>query len=245
MPDFISKALLAAFITGIATAVYGFIGYPILAAIFGEIFAALAVVGACGLTFLYFYYQQIKEEFDGKISSLTKAISDANSRIEVAKNSATQEVEKIENEKKKISEKALEAIEKAKAETEIYKASLIEKSSGFPTLLSALEAFDAAKDAEVENYLRYKKHPSIKSSEIVKEHNQRRRLAEFEQKKTQLLIELYESLAPFLVDYKNEITLPEEEDVLAEYSEEERADATTQYLTKDEFRQLPTTEKNQ
>jgi DUF2075 family protein len=245
MPDFLTKALLAGFTTGIAAAIYGFIGYPILTAIFGENLAILIIIGAVGLTFLWVYYEQIKDEFNGKISSFTNAIATANNEVELIKKSTSKEIENAAKETEKIKGAAIEAIGRAKAETEIYKTSLIEKSTGFPTLLSVIAEFDAAKDEAVEDYLRYKKHPSIKSSEIVKEHNQKRRFAEFERKKTQLLIEYYESLAPFLIDYKNEIALPEEEDVLAEYTEEERADATTQYLTKDEFKQLPTTEKNQ
>ena len=155
------------------------------------------------------------------------------------------EVNKVRGQKDKELEEKNKEVNQIEYEKEIFKVSLLEKAAGFPTLLEVIQQFEERYDKEVEDYLRYKKHPSVKSAEVVKEYNRRRRTAEFEEKKTRLIIEYYESLAPFLLEYKNEIAVPEQEDILAEYTEEERQDETTLFLTKDEFRKLPTTEKNQ
>lgn len=140
-----------------------------------------------------------------------------------------------ENRKRKFFEK----------ESSIWKQSLVEKSAGFPTLFEAIDHYESIKDEKVEQFLRYKKHPSRKGSEVVKEEAQRRRQAEYENKKTQAIIEYYESIAPFLVDLKNDITDAEDEEKYREYNEGEQLDPATHYLAKEEFRKLPTVERNQ
>ncbi len=135
--------------------------------------------------------------------------------------------------------------EYAQKEIKLWKQSLIEKSAGYPTLLQAIDYYEKIKDEEVEQFLRYKSHPSRKGAEVVKEEAQRRRQAEFENKKTRAIIEYYESIAPFLVDLKNDIVGIEDEEKYREYDEEEQLDPTTHYLTKEEFRKLATTERNQ
>lgn len=146
--------------------------------------------------------------------------------------------------KKKYQEEASQK-EQAQKETKLWKASLIEKNAGFPTLLQAIEQYETIKDEKVENYLRYKSHPSRKGAEVVREEAQRRRQAEYENKKTKAIIEYYESIAPFLIDFKNDIIDFDDEDKYREYDEEERLDPATYYLTKEEFRKLSSVERNQ
>ena len=121
--------------------------------------------------------------------------------------------------------------------------SLVEKTAGFPTLFKAIAYFDKIKDEKVEQFLRYKSHPSKKGAEVVKEETKRRRQAEYENRKTSAIIEYYESIAPFLVDLKNDIV--DDEEKFREYSGEEQLDRAIEYLTKEEFRKLPSVERNQ
>jgi len=107
--------------------------------------------------------------------------------------------------------------EQAQKETKLRKQSLIEKNAGYPTLLQAIEYYEKVKDEKVEQFLRYKSHPSRKGAEVVKEEAQRRRQAEYENKKTQAIIEYYESIAPFLVDFKNDIIGIKDEEKYREY----------------------------
>ena len=142
-------------------------------------------------------------------------------------------------------EEELKARGQTEKEKNLYKQSLIEKSAGFPTLLQAIEEYEKIKDEKVEQYLMNKSHPSRKGAEVVKEEAQRRRQAEYENKKTKAIIEYYESIAPFLVDLKNDIVDIDDEKKYREYDEEERLDPVTYYLTKEEFRKLSSIERNQ
>lgn len=127
---------------------------------------------------------------------------------------------------------------------DVYKKSLEERNSRFPTLLRIIGEYEQAQDKLTEDYLKYKKHPSLKGSEVVKEEAGRRREAELELKRTKLLIEYYESMAPFLLELKEDLAIPDE-NILEDYSEEEQEDYTTKYLTKEEYRKLPSVERNQ
>jgi hypothetical protein len=146
--------------------------------------------------------------------------------------------------KKKCQEEAKQR-EQAQKETKLWKASLIEKNAGFPTLLKAIEQYETIKDEKVEQYLRYKSHPSRKGAEVVREEAHRRRQAEYENKTTKAIIEYYESIAPFLIEFKNDIIDIDDEEKYREYDEEERLDPAIYYLTKEEFRKLPSQERNQ
>lgn len=151
----------------------------------------------------------------------------------------------ITKEYKKKCEEEAERREQAQRETEIWKRSLIEKSAGFTTLLQAIDYYEKIKDEKVEQFLRYKKHPSIKGAEAVRKEAQRRRIAEFQNRKTQAILQYYESIAPFLLDFKEDVTAIEDEGKDREYDEEERADPATQYLAKEEFRKPSSIERNQ
>ncbi len=122
-----------------------------------------------------------------------------------------------------------------------------ERQIGFPWLAKAYDEFFRLEEEEITNFLRNKKHPAISAAETVKEQSRLRRQAEYEKKIGQYLVEYYETIAPFLIDLKEEVDIAteQERDLLKEYSEEELEDVTTQYLTKDEYRKLPSIEKNQ
>ncbi|MFA6553773.1 MAG: restriction endonuclease, partial [Patescibacteria group bacterium] len=127
----------------------------------------------------------------------------------------------------------------------LWKQSLIEKSAGYPTLLTAIQEYQTLIDNKTSQSLADKKHPAYKASEVVKNESQRRRAAELVAKQTQAIIEYYESIAPFLIDLKNDVVDANDTELYREYSEEEQLDPARQYLTKEEFRKLPTAIRNQ
>nr|NQU89475.1 hypothetical protein [Bacteroidota bacterium] len=144
----------------------------------------------------------------------------------------------------KISSITAERDEKSK-EAYVWKSSIKEKSKGFPTLVSTIQEYEALLDEDIFNHLRDKKHPAIKSSEIVKEQSRKRRNAEREARITRSQIEYYENMAPFLVDLKDDDYEDDKVDFAYEYTEEEKQDPVVKYLTKDEYRSLSSTERNQ
>jgi DUF2075 family protein len=122
-----------------------------------------------------------------------------------------------------------------------------ERQVGFPTLAKAYEEYLALQDKEVVDFLKYKKVPAIQASKVVSELNKKRRQALAEKKVLEYLVQYYESIAPFLLDLKEEVEDITDEDrrVLSEYTPEEREDEVTNFLTKEEYRKLPTAQKNQ
>ena len=134
----------------------------------------------------------------------------------------------------------------AEKNAKIWKASVLEQSSGYPSLMCAINEYEKLKDQELANTLVTKKHPAPKASDVVKKETKKRRKAELENRKTKALLEYYEQIAPFLQDFKDEIIETNKDDsLLDDYSKEERSDPTTNFLTKQEYRKLSTSKKNQ
>lgn len=122
-----------------------------------------------------------------------------------------------------------------------------ERQIGFPTLAKAYEEYMELQDKNIVDFLKYKKVPAVQTSKLVSELNKKRREALAERKVLEYLVQYYESVAPFLLDLKEEVEDITDEDraTFAEYTSEEKQDEVTKFLTKDEYRNLPTSEKNQ
>ncbi len=122
-----------------------------------------------------------------------------------------------------------------------------ERQMGFPWLAKAYAELFRLEECKIINYLKDKKHPATKSAEIVREQSRLRRQAEQEKRVAQYIVEYYENIAPFLVDLKEEVDIAtdQERELLKEYSESELQDEVTHYLTKEEYRKLPSVVKNQ
>jgi DUF2075 family protein len=122
-----------------------------------------------------------------------------------------------------------------------------ERQIGFPWLAKAYEEFFKLQDKSIIDFLQYKKHSAVSAAAVVKEQSRLRREAEKEKKIAQYLVEYYENVAPFLLDLKEEVNIAteQERELLKEYSEEELEDATTQFLSKEEYRKLPSIQRNQ
>jgi len=147
--------------------------------------------------------------------------------------------------KEQAEKEASKRVEQAERDSNLWKKTLLEKSSGFPSLVNLIDEYEKTKDVKVETYLKTKSHPAFTSAEVVKEEARRRRFAESELKKIKAIIEYYETIAPFLLDFKDEVAGIESEDSFRDYTEEERLDPAVAYLAKEEFRKLPTVERNQ
>ncbi len=122
-----------------------------------------------------------------------------------------------------------------------------ERQIGFPWLAKAYEEFFKLQDRSIIDFLQYKKHSAVSAAAVVKEQSRLRREAEKEKKIAQYLVEYYENIAPFLIDLKEEVDIAteQERELLKEYSEEELEDAITQFLSKEEYRKLPSVQRNQ
>ncbi|GAC1391547.1 MAG: hypothetical protein NVSMB46_04480 [Candidatus Saccharimonadales bacterium] len=122
-----------------------------------------------------------------------------------------------------------------------------ERQIGFPTLAQAFEEYLELQDKSLVDFLKYKKVPGIKTAELVSGITKARRQALAENKILKYQISYYESIAPFLLDFKEEVEDISEEDraAAAGYTPEEREDSVSSFLTINEYRKLDTTAKNQ
>lgn len=122
-----------------------------------------------------------------------------------------------------------------------------ERQIGFPLLAKAYDEYFKLQDGQIETYLINKKHPAYKAAEVLSEYNRIKRIALKDKRISDYIIEYYESTCPFLLDLKEELDLPKEEDLklLEEYSPEEKEDEVINYLTIEEYRKLPSIERNQ
>ncbi len=122
-----------------------------------------------------------------------------------------------------------------------------ERQIGFPWLADAYDEYFELQDREIIDFLHYKKTPALSASEMVSSYSLLRRKSEKEKKIFQHLVEYYESICPFLVDLREEVAdvTEEERAFVKEYTEEERLDVVTSFISKEEYRKLPSEARNQ
>jgi len=173
---------------------------------------------------------EVNKDFQQKITNVT--------------NQAKTEINNLSSQTKTKIDKVTKLLNETELKEKLWRKLLNERTSGFPSLFENIARYEELMDNNLSNYLRFKPHPAVSASETVKLEAKRRRLAEFTQRKTQSIIEYYENIAPFLLDFKEQ-EIDDTDDAIKEYSEEEREDPSTNYLTKEEYRELTTTERNQ
>lgn len=171
------------------------------------------------------YYDEIKAELQSLIQQFNNS-----------KHLFDERFSEIESQKRRMSLHA-EAIKQMARERQI----------GFPVLAKAYEEYFKLQDKNLVDFLQLKDKPAIKASEVVAEYARIRREAERENKTLRYIIEYYESIAPFLVDLREEVedSTTEDRPMSTTYTEEEREDQATNYLTIDEYRKLSVSERNQ
>lgn len=179
------------------------------------------------------YYEKIKDELLNLVSSFNSASRQFDEKMQSLKQgeaSLRKEELRINLQKEEVKQMALE------------------RQKGFPILAKAYDEYFALQDKSLIDFLRYKEKPAPSASDIVKEYSKTKREALKNKKILQLIVDYYEFICPFLVELKEEeFSDIKEEDTkyFVEYSEEEREDEVTLYLTKEEYRKLSVGERNQ
>ena len=123
-----------------------------------------------------------------------------------------------------------------------------QKSMGFPWLAEAYADYFALKDGEIEKYLKHKKHPAYTAAENVKIiKNEKRELVK-ENRTISYKINYFEKLFPWL----SELIAEDEDEEMPVRMEEEDGikndntdDRVKIYLTPEEYKSLPSVERNQ
>ena len=178
----------------------------------------------------------------GIISWIFETISNSKKYLELKpeldnlKNSIKEHELRVKKDNEKIQESKEEVQKIAK-----------QKSMGFPWLAEAYADYFALKDGELEKYLKYKKHPAYTAAENVKIiKNEKRELVK-ENKIISYKINYFEKLFPWLSeliaeDENEEIPVRIDDSNLENDNNEDRV---KNYLTQEEYKKLPSVERNQ
>lgn len=182
------------------------------------------------------YYQQKKDELEDLLKTVKKETEyfDEGYKLKTLKIEAiTKEIER-QQEILNLDKEAVDILAK-------------QRQVGYPFLEQVYQDYFEVHDKMDAKQLVLKKFPAKKAAETVKQERGARRVAESKVRTLQYLIEYYEHIAPFLVDLKEEVEIPTEEDLnrFKEYTEEEQEDSVTKFLTKEEYRDLTVSERNQ
>jgi len=129
------------------------------------------------------YPQEIFEEY----------VRDKRQKLREQKKNLGTERKQIDHSKKVLLEN-YEAIEK------LYK----EKSQGFPWLAKAYADYSYLRDRKIADWMEKKSPPAQRSAEILREKSREKREANRKFRITKYLLEMYESLFPFLIDFRGE-----------------------------------------
>jgi len=126
---------------------------------------------------------------------------------------------------------------------------LAEKTKGFPWLAEAWADYEQLHVLREADYLQHKPHPAISAAEQVREHSSLRRRAQKEARIYRYLLTYYETLFPWLVEFKGD-DLDELLVMSAQASmDKEEApgphDIAQKWLTPNEYESLPPVERNQ
>src|SRR5690606_7031628 len=120
-----------------------------------------------------------------------------------------------------------------------------EKSQGFPWLAGVIAEFYSYPDAEIENYLRQKKHPAFKSAEAVREVSSEKKMLRQQLKIAQNFVKYYETLFPWINEYVGEDLDELLESISKSEKEPEERDPVLSFIPRAEFEKLSTPERNQ
>jgi exonuclease VII small subunit len=184
------------------------------------------------------YFESKKKELEGLLQLIQQQKAGLERSITYLKHSTDgQSLESFESQ-------TLRALEKDRA---AIRQLARERQLGFPWLAKAYDEYFALQEDGIAGYLQQKSPPAHKAAEIVREYSRLRREAERRAKVAEYIVEYYEYIAPFLIDLREEVDDPadREHQLIDEYSPEEREDAVTTYLTKEEYRRISTAERNQ
>lgn len=193
-------------------------------------------------------------ELKPKLDNLDRAIEKHETQI-------TNDKIKLEAESKKRLDEFSQKVKKTKNEFDLREKLWIEqtqkdkdeiqklakqKSMGFPWLAEAYADYFALKDGEIEKHLKYKKHPAYTAAENVKIiKNEKRELVK-ENRIISYKINYFEKLFPWLSDL---IAEDEDEEMPVRIEDgvknDDNEDRVKNYLTPEEYKSLPSVERNQ
>ena len=167
-------------------------------------------------------------------------------KLDDLENSIKEHESKIKKDKEELALKAKLWNEKVQKDKEEIQKIANQKSMGFPWLAEAYADYFALSDGKLEKYLKYKKHPAYTAAENVKIiKNEKRELVK-ENKIVRYKINYFEKLFPWL----SELIAEDEDEYIpvridGNIADDHDEDRVKNYLTPEEYKSLPSIERNQ
>ena len=202
------------------------------------------------------------KELKPKLDNLDRSVKEHNIQVQKDKNALFLKEKQHEEEAKRRNEeiekrankKAQEFMaekyrweEKVQQDKEEIQKIAKQKSMGFPWLAEAYAEYFSLKDLKKEEYLKYKKHPAYTAAETIKEIKNEKRTLVWQNKIIKYKINYFEKLFPWLSDL---IAVDENEEIPVKIddgnaTDEDVEDRVKDWLTQEEYRALPSVERNQ
>lgn len=120
------------------------------------------------------------------------------------KNILTKEENELKQKESKFNEREMFFENRLKENYEAIEILYKEKSQGFPWLAKAFSEYSILQDNIIANWLEKKPHPAVRSAEILRIVSQEKTKAQREFRISKYLLEMYESLFPFLIEFRGE-----------------------------------------
>jgi hypothetical protein len=124
-------------------------------------------------------------------------------------------------------------------------ALITQRSKGFPLLGEVYAEYLDVQAKLMQGWLRNKKNPAPKAADVVKDVTKEKRELIKQLKVLEYRLKNYELIAPFLSEDVENITTEDDAWLLDDYTEEEMQDEVIKFLTKEEYRQLSVSDRNQ
>ncbi|MGD1153092.1 MAG: restriction endonuclease [Syntrophales bacterium] len=179
-------------------------------------------------------------------SHLSQLISDVQTKLNELKQYEAETNKTLQAKQNEIRKQILASEANLKEEREAFNRIVSEKTQGFPWLADAISQYTEFRDSKIADYLETKSHPAVSSAEKVRKIAAEKK--EFQKKFiiTRNLIKYYDALFPWLSDFVSEGI----DELLIQAFQQEKAaeqddDPVRAYLTKGEYENLSTTERNQ
>lgn len=140
--------------------------------------------------------------------------------------------------------------EKVQQDKEAIQKIAKQKSMGFPWLADAYAEYFVLKDLVEEEYLKTKKHPAHTAAETIRAVKEQKKVLLRENKVVRYKISYFEKLFPWLsdliaIDEDDEIPVRMDPDEDEGDIEVEKHDRVKDWLTPEEYKELPSVERNQ
>jgi hypothetical protein len=154
-------------------------------------------------------------------------------------------ISEIEEKERTIADHEEKAKNRIQLREQDFEKLVSEKTKGFPWLANAFAEYLHLEDLKETRSLTRKKRPAMRAAEMMKESASRRKDAECKARVLKYQIEYYESLFPWLSEFKNEEIAEELIRIETNRSQEPDRDGSLLWLSEGEYKTLPSSTKFQ